>query len=407
MCMQLVQKPELYDVLVLPQPLRRHPLRPRRRPGRRPGRRAGRQHRRAGRALRADPRQRAQVRRHEQGEPDRPDAVGRADAPAPQGERGRRPDGGRHRRRHPRGQRRHLRHEAPPRRPDRRRDVRGRRRHHREAEGALRVVVSALSAARRIGRRRRAPCGSPSPAPRGRSATPSSPASPPGRRSARTSRSSCSSLRSPPRGPERPARGGHGARRLRLPAAADMVLTDDPRVAFADADWCILVGTKPRGPGMERADLLKDNGKIFVEQGSAIDEVASDECRVVVVGNPCNTNCMIAAAQAAGSAPERFTAMTRLDQNRARTQLAQKAGVSDHRGRGHHHLRQPLPDDVRRLHQRPDRRPPGARRDRRRRLARGRVPGDRRQARRGHHRRPRACPRRPRRPTRRSTTCAR
>ena len=112
-----------------------------------------------------------------------------------------------------------------------------------------------------------------------------------------------------------------------FPLLADMVLTDDPREAFADADWCILIGSKPRGPGMERAELLTDNGKIFVEQGTAIDEVASDEARVVVVGNPCNTNCMIAAAQASRLGPERFTAMTRLDQNRARTQLAQKAGV--------------------------------------------------------------------------------
>ena len=111
------------------------------------------------------------------------------------------------------------------------------------------------------------------------------------------------------------------------PLLADMVLTDDPREAFADADWCILIGSKPRGPGMERAELLTDNGRIFVEQGTAIDEVVSDEARVVVVGNPCNTNCMIAAAQASRLGPERFTAMTRLDQNRARTQLAQKAGV--------------------------------------------------------------------------------
>ena len=112
-----------------------------------------------------------------------------------------------------------------------------------------------------------------------------------------------------------------------FPLLQGMVLTDDPREAFAEADWCILIGSKPRGPGMERAELLTDNGKIFVEQGSAIDEVASDETRVVVVGNPCNTNCMIAAAQARRLGPERFTAMTRLDQNRARTQLAQKAGV--------------------------------------------------------------------------------
>jgi len=113
-----------------------------------------------------------------------------------------------------------------------------------------------------------------------------------------------------------------------FPLLQGMVLTGDPRVAFKDADWVLLIGSKPRGPGMERADLLKDNGKIFVEQGKAIDEVASDDARVVVVGNPCNTNCMIAAAQATRLGPERFTAMTRLDQNRAQTQLAQKAGAA-------------------------------------------------------------------------------
>ncbi|MEQ8834914.1 MAG: malate dehydrogenase [Miltoncostaeaceae bacterium] len=112
-----------------------------------------------------------------------------------------------------------------------------------------------------------------------------------------------------------------------FPLLKGMVLSGDPREAFAGANWCILVGSKPRGPGMERADLLKDNGKIFIEQGKAIDEVAADDCRVVVVGNPCNTNCMIAAAQAKRLPAERFTAMTRLDQNRAQTQLAQKAGV--------------------------------------------------------------------------------
>lgn len=78
-------------------------------------------------------------------------------------------------------------------------------------------------------------------------------------------------------------------------------------------------------PGMERADLLKDNGKIFVGQGQAIDAVAADDCRVVVVGNPCNTNCMIAASHAKRLPAERFTAMVRLDQNRAATQLAKKA----------------------------------------------------------------------------------
>lgn len=113
-----------------------------------------------------------------------------------------------------------------------------------------------------------------------------------------------------------------------FPLLRGLVLTGDPNVAFKDADWCILVGSKPRGPGMERADLLKDNGAIFVGQGKAIDAVASDDARVVVVGNPCNTNCMIAAAQAKRLGPERFTAMTRLDQNRAQAQLAQKAGVA-------------------------------------------------------------------------------
>lgn len=110
-----------------------------------------------------------------------------------------------------------------------------------------------------------------------------------------------------------------------FPLVSDIVLTDDPKVAFKDANWCLLVGSKPRGPGMERADLLKDNGKIFIGQGRAIDEVAADDCRVAVVGNPCNTNCMIAAAQAKRLPPERFTAMVRLDQNRAASLLAQKA----------------------------------------------------------------------------------
>ena len=112
-----------------------------------------------------------------------------------------------------------------------------------------------------------------------------------------------------------------------FPLLADTVLTDDPKVAFRDTNWCLLVGSKPRGPGMERADLLKDNGKIFVGQGRAIDELAAEDCRVVVVGNPCNTNCMIAASQAKRLPRERFTAMVRLDQNRAQTQLAKKAGV--------------------------------------------------------------------------------
>jgi malate dehydrogenase len=113
-----------------------------------------------------------------------------------------------------------------------------------------------------------------------------------------------------------------------FPLLHGMVLTGDPNVAFRDVNWCLLLGSKPRGPGMERAELLRDNGKIFVEQGRAIDEVAADDCRVAVVGNPCNTNCMIAASQAKRLPVERFTAMTRLDQNRAVTQIAQKAGAT-------------------------------------------------------------------------------
>lgn len=112
-----------------------------------------------------------------------------------------------------------------------------------------------------------------------------------------------------------------------FPLLQDMVLTDDPKVGFKDANWSLLVGAKPRGKGMERADLLKDNGKIFTGQGAIIDEVAAEDARIAVVGNPANTNCMIAASKARRLTPDRFTAMVRLDQNRATTQLAKKAGV--------------------------------------------------------------------------------
>ncbi len=112
-----------------------------------------------------------------------------------------------------------------------------------------------------------------------------------------------------------------------FPLLKGMVLTDDANVGFKDANWCLLIGAKPRGPGMERADLLKDNGRIFTTQGKIIDAVAADNARVAVVGNPANTNCMIAASHAKRLPAERFTAMVRLDQNRAQTQLAKKAGV--------------------------------------------------------------------------------
>jgi len=112
-----------------------------------------------------------------------------------------------------------------------------------------------------------------------------------------------------------------------FPLLKGIVQTSDPAVGFKDANWCLLVGAKPRGPGMERADLLKDNGAIFIAQGKIIDAVAAADARVAVVGNPANTNCMIAASQAKRLPPERFTAMVRLDQNRAQSQLAKKAGV--------------------------------------------------------------------------------
>lgn len=115
-----------------------------------------------------------------------------------------------------------------------------------------------------------------------------------------------------------------------FPLLDGVIETSDPTVGFKDANWCLLVGAKPRGPGMERADLIHDNGKIFVEQGRIIDAIAAEDARVVVVGNPANTNCMIAASQAKRLPPERFTAMMRLDQNRAVGQLAEKANMDLH-----------------------------------------------------------------------------
>ena len=119
-----------------------------------------------------------------------------------------------------------------------------------------------------------------------------------------------------------------------FPLLDEIVVTSNPEEAFKNANLCLLVGSKPRGPGMERSDLLKDNGKIFVGQGKAIAENAADDCRVVVVGNPCNTNCMIAASQSDRFDNSRFTAMTRLDQNRAVSMLAKKAGVLIEKVRG-------------------------------------------------------------------------
>lgn len=113
-----------------------------------------------------------------------------------------------------------------------------------------------------------------------------------------------------------------------FPLLQDMRLTSDPAVGFKDANWALLVGSKPRGPGMERGDLIRENGPIFTGQGRAINECAASDVRVAVVGNPCNTNCLIAMHSAPDVPDERFSAMTRLDQNRAQTQLAKKAGVA-------------------------------------------------------------------------------
>jgi malate dehydrogenase len=112
-----------------------------------------------------------------------------------------------------------------------------------------------------------------------------------------------------------------------FPLLEGIVCTDDPKVAFEGADLCLLVGAKPRGKGMERKDLIRDNGPIFVGQGKAIEAVASKDVRVVVVGNPCNTNCLIAMANAPKVPRENWSAMTQLDHNRALAQMALRAGA--------------------------------------------------------------------------------
>jgi len=112
-----------------------------------------------------------------------------------------------------------------------------------------------------------------------------------------------------------------------FPLLAGVEATADLEAGFKDADVAILVGAKPRGPGMERADLLSENGKIFGPQGQALNAVASRDVKVLVVGNPANTNALIAQANAPDLPPQNFTAMTRLDHNRALAQLSQKTGI--------------------------------------------------------------------------------
>ena len=113
-----------------------------------------------------------------------------------------------------------------------------------------------------------------------------------------------------------------------FPLLADVVCTDDPEVAFKDSDYALLVGARPRGPGMERKDLLEANAAIFGVQGKAINDVASRDIKVLVVGNPANTNALITQRNAPDVDSKQFTAMMRLDHNRAKTQLAQKTGTT-------------------------------------------------------------------------------
>jgi malate dehydrogenase len=113
-----------------------------------------------------------------------------------------------------------------------------------------------------------------------------------------------------------------------FPLLTDIICTDDPNVAFKDTDYALLVGARPRGPGMERKDLLSANAAIFSVQGKAINDHASRNIKVLVVGNPANTNALIAQRNAPDIDPRQFTAMTRLDHNRGLSQLAAKTGTS-------------------------------------------------------------------------------
>ena len=112
-----------------------------------------------------------------------------------------------------------------------------------------------------------------------------------------------------------------------FPLLHDVIISDDAEVAFKDSDYALLVGARPRGPGMERKDLLEANAAIFSTQGKAINKVASRDIKVLVVGNPANTNALIASANAPDLDAGQFTAMTRLDHNRALSQLAEKTSA--------------------------------------------------------------------------------
>ena len=112
-----------------------------------------------------------------------------------------------------------------------------------------------------------------------------------------------------------------------FPLLQGMIPASDPQIAFKDAEFALLVGARPRGPGMERKDLLEANGKIFGPQGKALSDVANRNVKVLVVGNPANTNCLIAMKNAPALKPTQFNSMMRLDHNRSLTQIAQKTGA--------------------------------------------------------------------------------
>jgi malate dehydrogenase len=112
-----------------------------------------------------------------------------------------------------------------------------------------------------------------------------------------------------------------------FPTLQSIVVTDDPNQAFDGCKWALLVGSFPRGPGMERKELLGRNGQIFVGQGKALAAKAASDVRILVVGNPCNTNCLVAYSNGKAIPHDRWSAMTRLDHNRAVAALAKKAGV--------------------------------------------------------------------------------
>lgn len=111
-----------------------------------------------------------------------------------------------------------------------------------------------------------------------------------------------------------------------FPLVQEIIATDDPNKAFSEVEFALLVGSRPRGPGMERKDLLEANAQIFSVQGKSLNDHADRAVKILVVGNPANTNCLIAQRNAPDLNPRQFTAMTRLDHNRAKTQLAQKTG---------------------------------------------------------------------------------